>query len=87
VAVRISILTKDLALHPLLAGQLAALASHHSAAPMSLYEPLAGNLMKCIILLQSHQVSYHVQFADSPAALPSPPDPDEAGNSLNGGNY
>lgn len=76
-AVRISILTKDLAPHPLLAEQLAALASYHSAGPMSLYEPLAGNLMKCIILLQSHQVSYHVQFAGSPAAPPSPPDANE----------
>ena len=78
-AVRISILTKDLSPHPLLAGQLAALAGHHAAdGPVSLYEPLAGNLMKCIILLQSHQVSYHMQFADSPADPPSPPHPDES---------
>jgi hypothetical protein len=80
VAVRISILTKDLSPHPLLADQLVALASHHPVAgPASVYEPLAGNLMKCIILLQSHQVSYHVQFADSPSDTPSPPDPTEPG--------
>ncbi len=79
-AVRISILTKDLSPHPLLAGQLAALAGHHAAdGPVSLYEPLAGNLMKCIILLQSHQVSYHVQFAHSPSDPPLPPDPNEPG--------
>ncbi len=78
-AVRISILTKDLSPHPLLAEQLAALASYHFAGPASVYEPLAGNLMKCIILLQSHQVSYHVQFADSPSDPPLPPDLTEPG--------
>ena len=79
-AVRISILTKDLSPHPLLAGQLAALANPRPAAgPASVYEPQAGNLMKCIILLQSHQVSYHVQFPDSPSAPPLPPDPNEPG--------
>ncbi len=73
-AVRISILTKDLAPHPLLAGQLAALASPLPAAGLtSLYEPLAGNLMKCIILLQSHQVSYHVQFDHAPSEPPDEP--------------
>jgi hypothetical protein len=74
VAVRISILAKDLSPHPLLADQLAVLASHHSAGLTNLYEPLAGNLMKCIILLQSHQVSYHVQFDHAPSEPPSPPD-------------
>ncbi len=79
-AVRISILTKELSPHPLLAEQLAALASLLPAAgPASVYEPLAGNLMKCIILLQSHQVSYHVQFAHSPSDPPLPPDPNEPG--------
>ncbi len=79
-AVRISILTKDLSPHPLLAEQLAALASPlPTAGPTSVYEPRAGNLMKCIILLQSHQVSYHMQFPDSPSDPPLPPDPNEPG--------